>query len=61
MSDPKLALRQLFQFHVAVFVALTWFSLVEYAALAETTDHTKLFPEQNEGNFTIIIVQLFTN
>lgn len=50
MSDPKLALKQVFQFHVAVFVVLTWFSLAEYAAVAEITDHTKLFPEQNEGN-----------
>ncbi|XP_031622573.1 uncharacterized protein LOC116340290 [Contarinia nasturtii] len=49
MSDPiKLAFRQAFPIHVAVFVVLTcWFSLAEYA-FAEITDHTKLFPEQHE-------------
>lgn len=49
MSGPiKLAVNKVIQLYVAVFTIFTWFSLAKFA-VAETTDHTQLFPEQNEG------------
>lgn len=59
MSDPiKLALNTIFQLYVAVFIVFTWFSLAKFVA-AETTEHTKLFPEQNEGKWTREFVYFF--
>lgn len=56
MSDTvNLALRQAIQLHAAVLVALTWFSLAKQT-VAEITDQTKLFPEQNEGNLIILFI-----
>lgn len=53
MSDPiKLALNTIIPFHVAVFIAITWFSIAEFAA-AEITEHTKFFAEQDEGNYVL--------
>lgn len=57
MSGPiKLAFKHVFQFYVAVYIILSWFSLAKFkATAAEINDHTKLFPEQNEGNWFSVV------
>lgn len=45
----QLALKATIHFHVAAILAFTWFSLAKFVA-TEIAEHTKLFPQQDEGN-----------
>lgn len=44
----RIRLATIFEFYVAGFIVLIWFSLTEFVD-AEINDHAKLFPQQDEG------------